>query len=433
MKISGANFNGYSSYIQVDYNSIFDIRDELTIAAFVIPRRMDKYQGILARYYRFPYGFHITDSGYYQFGVTLEDGTAIYRSSSFTPTLNEVQFVGVSWKSDGIVTFWKDYDEETVTITAGRLGVYNYPVTIGARSIAPADVFNGEILGVYLYNRFLSSSERREIFKNPTNPDEGGLVLWIPLNENMGVVAKDHSRYGNHGRMYNCKWVTPVRRGWYFDNGGMQFNINKTLDFNYCSVVAVFAIDRLQKGGEQTYGRNCVFSPFGGDQLMLWNQPWDRKLRFTNNDGTWKAISTNVDLQDGEIYTGVGIMNGNEEHIYLASNGVIIDHNLRTDIGDAGSFAINPIVGGKAVAYRYPLHGRVLAAMVYDRPISESEIEQISDEGWFDPPRDGLIFWTVLDGVYEGETPVDKISGVQATFIGNPRPVIRKPFRVVSV
>jgi len=306
-----------------------------------------------------------------------------------------------------------------------------YNVWVGAR---PSGVsYSGMIWNVLWYEVELSPDEIYWNFKNPNDPIDDGLILWLPFTENMGVIAKDRSDYGNHARLHNCRWVCKQRRGMYFDNGGIRFDSGLDIDCNYCSVVAVFAIETLERGGTIFTGRNCVVKP-SGDKLMLYNSHANKKLIFTNYDGAWKGVETNIDLEAGQIYTGVGIMNNNEEHLYLASNGIIIDHNSRDDLGDCGEYTNSPVYVGGRHDGLYPLHGEVLATMIYNRPISEDEIRQISEiNGWFDPPREGLISWILFDGLKEGDTPVDLITGAEGVSIGTPRFVIKKPIRVLRL
>jgi len=315
----------------------------------------------------------------------------------------------------------REHECNITAITEPRLNGH-----IGGAVDGPKFKFHGIIHEVAIWNKFLDVTGKISVAEIDEKP-----VVWLPFVENMGVIAKDYSGNNNHARLYNCKWVSRARRGMYFDNGGIKFDSGLNIDCNYCSVVAVFAIETLNKGGILATGRNCIVRP-ENEMLMLFNDPDDKKLRFTNYDGTWKEIESNIDLEAGQVYTGVGIMNGNEEHIYLASNGVIIDHNYRDDLGDCGEYTDTAILVGSRNDGKYALHGEVLAVMIYDRPISESEIKQISDFGWFDPPRDGLISWILFDGLKEGDEVKDLITGAIGEPIGTPKFVIRKPKRVLA-
>jgi len=288
--------------------------------------------------------------------------------------------------------------------------------------------FHGIIHEVAIWNKFLDVTGEVNVAEIEEKP-----VVWFPFTENMGVIAKDYSGNNNHARLYNCKWVSRARRGMYFDNGGIKFNSGLNIDCNYCSVVAVFAIETLNKGGTNLAGRNTIVKILPANKLDLLNYPTDKKLTFLNYDGAWKGVSSNIDLEAGQIYTGVGIMNGNEEHIYVASNGVVIDHNYRDDLGDCGEYTDISVFVGSNDTGKFALHGEILAIMIYDRPISESEIKQISDLGWFDPPRDGLISWILFDGLKEGDVVRDKITGVEGVPIGTPKFAIRKPERTLTL
>jgi len=307
------------------------------------------------------------------------------------------------------------------------------PIAIGKMAYKNAEFFNGIVALVRIYkDRFFTPEEVEYNMKHTNNPISDGLIAWIPFVENMGVIAKDYSGNNNHARLYNCKWVSRARRGMYFDNGGMKFDSGLNIDCNYCSVVAVFAIETLAKGGDIPSGRNLIVRPTASGKLSLFNNPLEKELTFTNYDGSWKGVRSNIELEAGQIYTGVGIMNNNEGHIYLASNGVIIDHNNRDDLGDCGVETDETVYVGSKLDGTWKLHGEVLAVMIYDRPITEDEIKQISDLGWFNPPRNGLISWILFDGLREGDEVKDLITGAVGEPIGTPKFVIRKPKRVLT-
>jgi len=426
------------SYVEVPSSPVFASINAVTVEAMVRPidfRPPAYYPDIVS--------FIGSDGNTYS---RLESRLNYEVSFHVVNTDGVGRYASEQWKNvpDGGWNKWNHifgtYDPESGEICLYGNGSLLKTATLGG-DLYPVDRFKiavgwgmSQIVAfVRIYNRVLSEDEIQKNMKHYDNPVRDGLVLWLPFTENMGVIAKDRSDYGNHARLHNCRWVSRARRGMYFDNGGIKFDSGLNIDCNYCSVVAVFAIETLKRGGTIFTGRNCVVKP-SGDKLMLYNSHANKKLIFTNYDGSWKEILSNVELEAGQIYTGVGIMNGSEEHIYLASNGVIIDHNYRDDLGDCGEYTNSLVYVGSNAVGGYPLHGEILATMIYNRPISEDEIEQISEiNGWFDPPRDGLISWILFDGLKEGDTPVDLITGAEGEPIGTPRFVIKKPIRVLRL
>jgi len=431
-KLGGVSFSrANQSYVLIQDSEELRISDKMCVATLVNLRRVPsaveafglifKSKEYLLRVHPDSYAFFVYDGADYE-----------PRVKGGTPEVG-LHLVVANMDFDG--DYIKKYlyvDAEMVgeetTQTGNITGTANV-VYVGGYSGYYSDV---DLLAVYKWNRMLTDTEIQQLYQNPDNPPKDRLVLWLPFTEGMGVIAKDFSDNDNHGRLYRCKWVNQARRGMYFDNGGIRFDSGLNIDRNYCSVVAVFAIETLKKSGDALTGRNCIVR-FDKDYLMLYNDRFTKGLRVTNYDGSWKSVESNIDLEAGQIYTGVGIMNGNEEHIYLASNGVIVDHNYRDDLGDCGEYTDTPVYIGSGPAY-YFLHGEVLATMVYNRPITEDEIKQISEiNGWWNPPRDRLISWILFDGLKEGDTVVDKITGAEGVQIGTPKFVIRKPVRVLSV
>lgn len=423
------------SYIEVSNSKDLNITDEFTIFARICMHGWG--QGLRDIVVKAPStswpttNFRFGVSGWKPWALMFVHGDGKSYESWTSKSLEPFKWYDVAVTNDGIYI-----DGELGTPIDITLDWYpnDAPIRIGmCTGGAQKNVFYGKMCNVVMFNRKLSATEINELRKGNINTNNDSLLFWYPMNENMGVVARDYSRNNNHARLYNCKWVSRARRGMYFDNGGIKFDSGLNIDCNYCSVVAVFAIETLNKGGSAWYGQNTIVR-FSNDRLSIFNASTDSKIRFTNYDTGWKEITSNIELEAGKVYTVVGIVNNNEEHLYVASNGVIIDHDSRDDLGDCGNYVDTPVhIGSGSALDQYNLHGEVLAVMIYNRPITEDEIKQISDFGWFDPPRDGLISWILFDGLKEGDTVIDKITGAVGEPIGTPKFVIRKPKRVLTI
>jgi len=66
---------------------------------------------------------------------------------------------------------------------------------------------NGIIAHFLLYNRVLQGWEIRHNMLNYHSPVRDGLVLWLDLEEGVGLTAYDKSGYGNNGTIYGAIWV----------------------------------------------------------------------------------------------------------------------------------------------------------------------------------------------------------------------------------
>ena len=292
------------------------------------------------------------------------------------------------------------------------------PVTIGS-CYGPSAFCKCSIGSLRIDTPPLEEEYFEKIFLNPDiNVSPETCVLKYDFRNYSGSVVLDRSGNGNHG-IVHADWVVKIAQGMHFYNGGIYFDSNIDLDCNYATTVAVFSIDTLHRGGKVPMGRNCVLH-VGGDQLMLYNDPATNMIHTTNFDGQWKSVGIVIDPKT--VYTAAGIQNNNEEHIITACNGYIIDHRFRTDIGDAGYYNNVDVQIGSNHVGNYPLQGDVLAAFIYDRPISEDEVKQISMY-YYDKtkiPQNGLVFGCILNRFIYGDTPYDFVNDVYASYIGNP-------------
>jgi hypothetical protein len=74
-------------------------------------------------------------------------------------------------------------------------------VCIGTYSDGVSGPFQGSADELLLYSRRVSLAEIRYDMLNYHNPIRDGLVLWLPLEEGMGLTAYDRSGLGNHGSL----------------------------------------------------------------------------------------------------------------------------------------------------------------------------------------------------------------------------------------
>jgi len=72
------------------------------------------------------------------------------------------------------------------------------PVQMGT---GPDTLFDGEIVGVLIYNQLLSAEEIRRNMLNYHDPVKDGLVGWWRFEEGTGLTAHDRSGNGNDGTL----------------------------------------------------------------------------------------------------------------------------------------------------------------------------------------------------------------------------------------
>ena len=426
----GIYLNGVDANVYVPYNNVFsEVTTEISMVVLVKMHNVAYTQGIVAlgniKYVGYT---NVTDT--FETYITDVNGT-IYSDRYTTPNfdVDPTNWHLVAGQYDGQylrtiidAEIYKEKDIGSIILSA----ITN--VQIGG---------NAECAGVWLYKRALSLDELDELYRNPDNPPRDGLVLWLPFKEGEGVVCKDYSGYNNHGTMTNCRWVTKKNIGWHFDTFGYEFDSGITYTTTNLSMVVVFKGKQGIRLGDTVHGRGCILQ-LSGDVNMVWLREYDPELKpaisTTIYDGTsWKEI--HADIETLKTYVAIVVFNGNEEHIYLYDKGVLIDHVYRTDIlsGATLEYTNRKVAIGSTIEYvsgaKYPLHGNVIAAMIYNRVLSEDERMYLADNGWKSPITNGLIFHVPLYRFKEGDTVTDTVNNVEGVKIGNPTPVIRLPER----
>jgi len=423
-------FNGKNAYVEVPHSESLNL-DEWTVVARVkvlsLPSPSGGHFEITNKDWNV-LRFFIRENTYKPKIVFNADGNNYSFEFPDVITLGEWHFLAGYVKSgeQGIVVDEKLEVLGNVTYTT--LGKSDKELCI-ARALGVEYYSHGFIGSLRIYNTALTQSQIQELYENPyAHVAMDNCVLWLPFNENMGVVTKDYSGNSNHGRLYNCRWVHKARRGMYFDNGGMRFDSNFTIDGNSCSVVVIC---NARKIGQRKGTSNIVVPNNYSHRIYRVD---DGKFGFAVSDlsGVYYSILTEEYFED-EMYTVCGIVDGASVKISVASSGCILHTKEKTDIPELVDVKTPLYIGSGTGTYR-PIHGEILAVLVYNRPITEDEIRQISEiNGWFNPPQDGLVSWVLFDGLMEGDTPVDKITGVEGVAIGTPKFVIRKPVRVLSL
>jgi len=321
------------------------------------------------------------------------------------------------------------YDIKVTTLANG------YNIKVGACDSGTntgTGFFNGEYFEFGMWTRALSDEEIFDLTHYHEIPEDP--EMFFKFGSAYSKIYTDMT--GKYKAMQvGTRQVVKKIRGMNFDTGGFNYYYGSgdSIDRTHMTQIAVGRIRTPIKGGIAATGRNGLLRT-GGDIVMVWGET-NGQFQTSTYDGTaWKPVSDGTPDPD-KYFTVCGVSNGNELHLYVAGDGRIYTHNYRSDVIASGVPELNPpyntTVGSSG--FGYMLTGEIIAALVYNRTLTQEEIEYISDFGWKDPPRDGLVHWFIYDRTVEGEVDTsDQITGVQPTRLLNgytPSYIIKKPLR----
>jgi len=214
-------YNGSTTALSVPTNSSFQIRDSMTVEFWI---KTNVAFGGSARYYtvgEYNTSYNLGWRGIIRYGgvgIQLWDsvgggfnGASISIPAPYTlPNWTHFAFtfkpsLSIGYKNGDSIT-------SNVETLARRIG-YLDTVALSVGSTSGITNFNGQIKGVRLYHRILSTAEIKWNYNHPERPySTDSLKLWLPLSEYTGTVAGDSSGNANNGTISGAVWNidTPV-------------------------------------------------------------------------------------------------------------------------------------------------------------------------------------------------------------------------------
>jgi len=303
--------------------------------------------------------------------------------------------------------------------------------------------FNGKIYTVMIYNRALSDTEIQDIYDNPNDPPRAGLVLWYAPDSVDDVNGKwlDKSGLGNDGTINGA---TPVEVRTFEES----VQTSKVMSFDgeddYVTVPSPFEAIGLDwsavilfrfKSINTSLHINTIFDQGNlKNSLYIVSDPQNEyynmlRARVSQADGAVKFLDIDY-IDAGKWYLfGISVQNNSVAKGYL--NGVYTNEVALTD--ETANLLADYYIG-KDTGGQYYANVDVVLFLVYNRALSDTEIQQIY-ENPNDPPRAGLVLWLdgtsideangkwlnkapalksgyveLLDGVIYGATPTDLLS-----------------------
>ncbi len=424
---SALDLDGADDYITIPDSASLDLQDAITIHAWVKPDTApSNYYNIISK----------GDGGAngeapWQLAIRQNRTLSVYRLKNDNYSaehaigklpLDEWSSVTVTFDQDsGKVRAYVDGSLEQSWTKTNPIYTDDVPVTIGDQrwnGELTDNKFDGTIDDVRIYDRALSSKEVAELWKlerssRVTDNDrlQSSLVGWWPLHETDSSTASDLSGHSNGGQLGNATdggadTAEPIQgmaakgglTGYAFDGSDDYVQAPVLSELNTGKItVAGWAKSFGPQGGRQSLA--SISEGAGNDTSVLALTNGDGKAHFWINDGsTWVDVTTPTIFNEWVHIAGT--YDGEDLKIYI--NGEL--RNTLHHPGSMESPGSDTGIGARNSDDSHWFNGLLGDLRIYDRPLTDSEIETLYHQGAGDfatPPgkdNEGVGYWDFDEG-----------------------------------
>jgi len=324
-------------------------------------------------------------------GTSLSFGIyngAASKTKSYTYTEN-VWYHLIGIYDNDVVYLYINGESQGTTSSAGTISYTDSDfIAIGRKNAADGEYFDGKIDEVRIYNRVLTATEIKEHYRGLFK-DESGLVMYLPMDENTGDTAYDHSTNSNDGDLagsgLTCPgtppnacptWTSREGPSWTTGRFGNALDFDGTDDY-------LNAGDSSELRGMNTLAVSAWIYPedtSNANQIVVVSRGYNYWLYI---EGTVKFIVWNsggsgvtssfalTDLIQNQWSHLIGTYDGSNVKIYL--NGVLKDTQSQT--GSVRDVSGNLYIGLNPETHStYEFDGKIDDVRIYDYARSASEI-----------------------------------------------------------
>ncbi len=231
---------------------------------------------------------------------------------------------------------------------------------------------------------------------DPLDDGENDLLSWWRFDEGEGDTAED-SIGGNDGTVYGASWTTEGQIDGALDFDGIDDYVDcgDNEDFDSPSTTNALTISAWVYP-ETVSGRQGIISKWLANERAYLLELYDDEVEFAlgyNNGSSYKVLYASASLQTERWYHLAGIYDGSSMAIYV--NGVPVNETewSTAPSSTSANFHIGDLQYTSARRY---FEGKIDDVRMYDRALTDEEIQRLYQEGWggraFDPdPKDEAV------------------------------------------
>lgn len=384
------SFDG-TKYIKINHNNILKPSDSITISSWVYIPQLDGQHRWIVRtgWGGAPYFFG--KNIYDKFVLVINDQSVMYNSTTAPSANVGWNYVAGTYDGSNVKVYLNGVLQWTYSYTS-TINTNTLPIFIGGGDtnndgIADAQMFNGIIDELRVYNRALSESEIQSLYnsynpKTTTGTLQKGLILDMPLklkytkDETPGSeIMTDRTPYSNDGQNYGA---TITSDGGSFNNSSHQ-RILGNIDSPDSGLTLSAWINPTAYPSERSTIIQGI-SP-ASYYLSLYNNGAINTYWYgTNPAGYHSSSAGDVSLN---VWTHVvGMWNGSQAKIYV--NG---DNKKTISVPGLGTTPASFNIGAESISRQFV--GQISNVLIYNRALSDDEVKMLYDRGRSDS---GIIF-----------------------------------------
>jgi len=204
---SGGIYTSINKYAKIPDSQSLHITDKITMGAWILFLGANgRTQDVMRKGESYILGWISHDISYiasYIYGTTWHCNNYSKSPSWFMNSWHHIMM-----DYDGsVMRNYIDGELDTTLRISTKIRISTYSLGLGWGSEeCPREFFNGCIFEPFIYNRILTSDERKNIVKYGIYPKDG-LVMLLPMTEYEGDIIHDISGNNNNATIYGAEWV----------------------------------------------------------------------------------------------------------------------------------------------------------------------------------------------------------------------------------
>ncbi|NET60261.1 MAG: Dyp-type peroxidase [Symploca sp. SIO2E6] len=200
------SFDGQTGYVNIDYDSVFDLSNSFTIEAWVKPAQLSGIQRIFAKPDAYGFGLYGNRIRFTTYNRKDYDTTTVIQLED-----GNWHHLAVVLDGNNDASFYVDGELKQRISGTAPADNNQSPCKIGVgqrnHTCDPIEYWKGNLSDIRLWNCIRSEAEIEANMNQRLTGEEAGLVGYWPLEEGKGNIVQDLTKNANYGLIHgNATW-----------------------------------------------------------------------------------------------------------------------------------------------------------------------------------------------------------------------------------